>query len=181
MILRQVHMDDSAVEPLCNAIIAQAVKDYTSNDSYKDRNDSLVFFKSNWFEFLSNGMDGEEIVNKLDKKMKLFQERCEEHKPEHWKDAKEAAQCEFSCPFCKGTVRIQWNRGTAGHTYFHQCDFCGVKYSYVFNKKVPPEDKSRQCLHCKHYQKTKSRGTECLLNDIHTTSTSHCEDFEKKE
>ena len=120
---KYVHMEVSSVERLSNAIIAQAIKDYTTEP---DENVGCrIFFQSDWFEALSNGMDGNAILARLDKKMKEFQRLCEETEPTVWKDKEKADECIFSCPFCGSKVKVIWS-GRSTWRYTRQCEGCGV-------------------------------------------------------
>lgn len=181
--LKLVHINDEAMIPLCNAIIAQAVKDYTTDPESYNGLDAKRFFESEWFYQISDGMDGEAITARLDRKMLDFQELCENHKPQFWKDTEEAYKCQFRCPFCGGLVKIQWNGGHSNYTgrktggimtYTHQCDSCGVRQTYPFIGVVPDARGGKTCNTCQWYNPKQNRQSRCTRRDIHTTSTSYC-------
>ena len=187
---KYVHIYDEALKPLCNAIMAQAIKDYTTDPDSKEGREAKSFILSEWFFQLSDGMDGQAILNKLDRKMKEFQELCGKHVPKIWKDTKEAAACQFSCPFCNNKVKIQWNGGHSNYngnkrggilTYTHQCEGCGVRQTYAF-KGIVPEiiEKNKTCRNCAYYKPTLTRSATCLKHKTNTTRSSCCGEWKEK-
>ena len=145
-------IDDRSAEALANAIIAQAVKDYcNARMDYQDptyrtgkfNEDYGTFFRSSWFEELSQGLDGESIIRKLDKKSDEFIKTSDSLQPVFWQSQEEAESCSFTCPFCGGKVMVtyqQWvrvrNKGRPGRNngfsiverfVRHGCDYCGTR------------------------------------------------------
>lgn len=60
----EVYMYD-AYSKLANAIILKAVSDYRSSGSQRTQNEIKRFFRSEWFEALTD-LDGEKIIKKLE-------------------------------------------------------------------------------------------------------------------
>lgn len=179
-------MDNDSVEHVCNAIIGQAIKDYTIDPNSAAGGDAKVFFKSGWFEFLSGGLDGESILDNLDMKLKRFQELCRQNRPKVWRDTKEANQCIFSCPFCKGRVKIVWGRdsmkGFNSKSYVHQCEVCGVRQVFEFNGDAAVNlDKECQCQNCIWFKPSRARHFSCEKHSSYTSPTSRCQDWYPKE
>ena len=181
-----VHMDDESVDHLANAIIGQAVKDYVVEPDSKAGYDAKVFFLSDWFYQLSDGADGESLMERFDTRLKQFQALCEENRPAIWRDTKEANQCVFSCPFCRGKVKIVWGRdslkGFNARTYVHQCEVCGIRQTYEFlGSKATDSNREHQCKDCIYYKPTRGRYFSCKNNDSYTAPTSCCPDWQPKE
>lgn len=181
-----VHMDDESVEHLCNAIIGQAIKDYTTEPDSRNGCDARLFFTSDWFFQLSGGAEGDAILAKLNTKLKEFQELCQKNRPRTWRDTKEANQCIFSCPFCGGKVKIVWGRdslkGFNARTYVHQCEVCGVRQTYEFNgNRALDLNRDHQCKDCVYFKPSRGRHFSCKNHNSYTAPTSCCSDWQSKE
>lgn len=187
---KYVHIDEDAIKPLCNAIMAQAIKDYTVDPESRDGREAKQFMQSEWFEMVSYGMDGNAIIAKLDKKMKAYQELCGEHVPKIWKDTEEAIKCIFRCPFCGNKVNIQWNGDHCNYngnkvgtrrTYTHQCEGCGIRQTYEFKGFVPDViPKNKICRNCRYLKTVTGRSSLCLLHKSTTTRKSTCKEWTEK-
>lgn len=179
---KYVHMERGSVDRLCKAIIGQAIKDYTTEPEAYWGADANAFFKSDWFEIVSNGMDGEAIVSRLNQKIKEFQELCGKNRPKVWKDAKEAAKCEFCCPFCGGKVKIQWNgKGMFNRKYTFQCESCGIRQTFYYQgSDVSGEENMRYCRDCEYYRPS-MKMKPCSKHRVATASKLTCEDWKAKE
>lgn len=181
---KYVHIYDESLRPLCNAIIAQAIKDYTNEPDSHVGADAKTFMKSDWFFQLSDGLDGDAVLARLDRKMKEFQELCKQHVPKVWKDSKEAHECQFSCPFCNGKVKIVWNdrkNAKMCKSYCHQCEGCGVRQTFVFNGIfTKPEERKHTCKDCQWYKPGRTRQATCVRHSTNTTPTAFCENYMKR-
>ena len=183
---RLVHMDDESVEHVCNAIIGQAIKDYTTDPNTKAGGDARLFFLSEWFYQLSDGVEGEAILARLDRKLKEFQALCHKNRPGIWRDTKEANKCIFSCPFCGGKVKIVWGRdslkGFNARTYVHQCEICGVRQTMEFNgDKGTDSNKDHQCKDCVWFKPSRGRHFSCNKHQSYTAPSSCCQEWQAKE
>lgn len=179
-------MDEESVEHLCNAIIGQAIKDYTSDPKSKAGCEAKEFFQSDWFVHVSDGADGESILNKIDRKMEEFQELCRQHKPKVWRNTEEANECIFRCPFCNGKVKIIWGRdsmkGYYIRTYVHQCEVCGIRHTMEFDSRQEDgRDKDKVCSNCIWFKPSRSKHNTCQKHKSYTTKTSFCKDWFAKE
>ena len=183
---RLVHMDTDSVEHVCNAIIGQAIKDYTSDPNSAAGGNARIFFRSGWFVQISNGLDGEAVLEKIDRKLMEFQNLCRKNKPKVWRDTKEANKCIFSCPFCGGKVKIVWGRdslkGFNAKSYTHQCEVCGVRQSVEYNGTATVDiAKGCKCENCDFFKPSRGRHFSCLKHNSYTAPTSRCQDWQGKE
>ena len=181
-----VHMDIDSIEHVCSAIIGQAVKDYTVDPRSRAGCDARAFFQSEWFYMISNGIDGAGIIEKIDMKLKKFQELCRQNKPEVWRDTGEANKCIFGCPFCGGKVKIIWGRdslkGFTVKTYVHQCEICGIRQSMEFNgDSLMDYSSEKQCADCIWFKPSKGRHFSCDKHNSYTAPTSFCKEWYAKE
>ena len=179
-------MDTESVEHLCNAIIGQAIKDYTADPNSAHGGNARVFFLSDWFIQASNGLDGEAVLGKIDRKLRDFQELCRKNKPKVWRDTKEVNQCIFTCPFCGGRVKIVWGKdslkGFNARSYTHQCEVCGVRQTYEYTSNaVVNIGKECKCENCAFFKPSRSRHFSCNWHKSYTAPTSRCQNWQGKE
>lgn len=151
------YLDNKVARAMAGAIIKNAVNDYMDaliQDDAALLADCESFFKSNdgWFDWLSNGLNGEEIMRIVRKKIETLIKACECHQPEKYGDKKAAKEASFTCPCCGSTpVTISYDRRNPAFRQCLQytCSTCHISLRIVYGGSVLPRDfNCKNCGHC---------------------------------
>lgn len=191
-----VHIDDKSAKDLSAAIVTQAVTDYM--DALIRDDDTLIrdcelFFrgKDGWFSWLSDGMNGDIVVERVNRKAKEFVKACLQCLPKYG-DEEAAEKAAFRCPCCGGTVKIHFGGNPIGRGrmfteyYNYNCDTCTAMMRIKYNKndhgrrlKTRTRDvlTNADCAHCNYYQPV---GSVCTLKEEHTNLVDVCKEWENR-
>ena len=151
------YFDTKAIRAISGAIIKNAVNDYMDAILQDDKvmlSDCEKFFRNEdgWFDWLSDGLSGEEIMRIVKKKMHTLIKACECHQPEKYGDKKAAKEASFTCPCCGSTpVTITYDRRNAAFRQCLQytCSTCHISLRLIYGGGILPKDfNCRNCAHC---------------------------------
>lgn len=142
------YFDKKAAKELSGAIIKNAVNDYMDAILQDDKvliADCEKFFRSEdgWFDWLSEGLDGEALMHIVRTKINKFLKACECHQPEKYGDKKAAKEASFTCPCCESTpVTIVYDRRNAAFRQCLQytCSTCHISLRLIWHGSVLPRD-----------------------------------------
>ncbi len=179
------YFDQKTVKALSLAIIKNAVNDYMDaliqNDVVEISNCEKFFrSKDGWFDWLSNGLDGEQIMAIVKKKINKFLKACEEHQPEKFGDRKAAKEASFTCPCCgneDAPVNITFlkRRTRQPNVLTFTCPTCHLTVWWQWKVGLVLREQScNNCIYCTLV------GTEefCMLDGfIITKKRNNCKDW----
>ena len=167
-----VHMDNDSVKKLAAAIVMQSVTDYMTaliHDDQIEVSSCKTFFNkdSDWFDWLSNGMNGQMIMTEVEKKAKEFVKECLQHAPKYG-DEKAAEKASFKCPCCGRKVMIHFGGNPLGkgriftRFYSYLCSSCGMSckirfdedHAFLLKDRIKDVFTVAECSRCQHYDET---------------------------
>ena len=181
------HMSYDAANHLAGAIIKQAVTDYMEALIQNDvvmMSECERFFRGSyrgWFDWLSNGLDGEEIIKIVRKKIALFIKACDEHQPEKYGDEKAAEKAAFTCPCCnskntKVKITFPKRKTRQKNVLTFTCPSCHLSVWWQWRVGLILKEQScDNCLFCQ----LEGTSEYCSLNGIKITKRlTNCRDWE---
>ena len=171
---------------MAGAIIKQAVTDYMEALIQNDVvmiSDCEKFFRgsNDWFGWLSNGLDGEQIISILRKKIATFLKACEDHQPERYGDEEAAKKASFTCPCCNNReapvlITFPKRKTRQPNVLTFTCPTCHISIWWQWNVGlVLKKQNCDNCLFCM------LDGTQqfCSLNgNVITKIRDNCRDWE---
>ena len=178
------HITTDSANQLAGAIIKQAVTDYMDaliQNNVIRMSECEKFFRGGWFDWLSNGLDGDEIIAILKEKIVMFLKACEEHQPAKYGDKQAAEEAAFTCPCCRNektkiVITFPQRKTRQRNILTYTCPSCHISVWWQWNVGLMLKHQScDNCLFCM------LEGTEefCSLNGHQITKRiNNCRDWE---